>query len=464
MTARIRLVEGSFRDPDSGVFLSADRVYRWFSARGAVEFEAFERSGLLESLVKSRRVIATRPVSLGELPGRLGLPVDASLICEHPRLPFISHVYEWSFEMLKAAAIHQLELLRSTLGEGYTLKDATPYNIQFVGTEPIFIDVGSFGKWEEGTPWVGYSQFCRMYLNPLLLHGLTGVPYQAIMRGSLEGIDPADLTRLLPVRQKVRKRVLIDVVLQAWLNRRFARSSAVSELAGKRAILKKDILGTLNRLQRTIVGLKSRRPSSHWSEYEDHNSYSQKAQESKEQFVELALRESNPSIVWDLGCNTGKYSILAARHSDNVVAMDSDVDTVDTLYRKVKGSNKILPSVMDLLNVSPDQGWAQAERYGLSSRGPADFVLCLALFHHLAIGGNVPIRQFMSWLADVARAGVIEFVPKTDAMVQRLLRLRKDIFEDYSQSSFETFLGRHFRIIKRVKLPESDRMLYFFAK
>jgi ribosomal protein L11 methylase PrmA len=366
--------------------------------------------------------------------------------------------------MLKAAALLQLELMNCILPSGFMLKDATPYNIQFIGTEPKFIDIGSFEPYQEGAPWNSYAQFCRMFLNPLLLQSLTGVGYQTWLRNSLDGIDPNELGRVLSLRSKMRKVVFLHVVLQSWLNRKFAANSSASQLQAHRRVQKIDVSGMINSLKRDITRLHPRGVDSPWVNYGETNTYDSKTTELKQSFVERILSSAKPSMVWDLGCNTGLYSKIAAKHADWVIAMDSDASTVNVLYREVRDRHRnILPLVIDLLNPSPDQGWSQLERRGLAYRGPADFVLCLALVHHLALRGNLPIPLLIKWLSQVTRGGIIEFVPKTDDMVQNLLRWRKDIFEDYSQIAFESALREFFHISETTTLP-NGRVLYAFSR
>lgn len=456
---------GSFRDPASGVLLGERQVYRYFSRQLAPEFMALLETGLLNSLVEKGAVIETKPIGMEEAPELYRVATDTGLIVEHPRLPFISYAYEWPLEMLKAAAIRCLEILQAALENGFILKDATPYNVQFVGPNPLLIDVGSFDRYQEGAAWMGYAQFCRTFLNPLLLQSLTGVPFQSWMRSSLEGIDPAHLSNLLPLRHKLRKGVFIDVVLQAWLNRRFSSQSSIKRLPPERRIPKSVITGLVDRLKRNVSGLRRRgQARSPWLEYEEQCPYAPETLQYKDRFVEDALARATPQMLWDLGSNVGRYSIMAARHAQYVVAMDSDEATVGALYERIRGQyTNILPLAVDLLNPSPSQGWSQQERQGLSERGPANFALCLALVHHLAIRGNVPLRKIVGWLSTIADAGVVEFVPKSDPMVQALLRTRQDVFGDYTQVSFEDALSERFQITEVACLPNSERTLYAFA-
>jgi len=441
------------------------RVYRYFTSQHAAEFTALIETGLLDSFVKSGAVIETKPIAMEEAAELYRAAPDIGLVVEHPRIPFISYVYEWPFEMLKAAAIRCLEILQTSLDKGFILKDATPYNIQFVGLNPLLIDVGSFERYEEGIPWMGYSQFCHTFLNPLLLQSITGVPFQAWMRSSLEGIDPVHLNSLIPLRHKLRRNVFIDVVLQAWFSRRYASRRSDAPSLGERSIPKGVVTGLANRLKKSVSGLRRRgKAHSHWLDYEEQCHYEPEALEFKDRFVEGALARARPRMVWDLGCNVGRYSVMASRCADYVVAMDSDEATVGALYERIRGQHtNVLPLTVDLMNPSPSQGWTQEERRGLGERGAADFALCLALVHHLAISGNVPLSKIVEWLSTITEAGVVEFVPKSDPMVQALLRTRQDVYGGYTQAAFEEALREQFEITDVVRLPKSERVLYQFC-
>lgn len=455
---------GSFRDPASGVLLGDNQVYRFFTTGHEADFEALVETGLLDSLVKSEAVIETKRVSIGEAPDVYRAAPEIGLVVEHPRIPFISYVYEWPFEMLRAAAIRSLEILQLALEKDLILKDATPYNVQFIGTNPLLIDVGSFERYRQGVPWIGYTQFCRTFLNPLLLQSITGIPFQMWMRSSLEGIDPVHLNRLLPLRHKLRKNVFIDVVLQAWLSQRFSSRSSKAPSLQERSIPKSVIAGLVNRLKKSVAGLKRRgKAHSVWLNYEEECHYQPEALQAKDRFVDAALARSKPRVVWDLGCNVGRYSIMAARYANYIVAIDSDEAAVGALYERTRGQHtNVLPLTVDFTNPSPSQGWGQEERRGLAERGRAEFALCLALVHHLAISGNVPLPKIAEWLSSITEAGIVEFVPKSDPMLQALLRTRQDVYTGYTQPAFEEALKEHYRITDMACLPNSERTLYLF--
>ena len=144
---------------------------------------------------------------------------------EHDPVAVISYPYEWTFSMLKAAASLQLHLVERAVSNGFALKDATPYNIQFVNRKPVFIDIPSFEPLQEGEPWSGYRQFCEMFLFPLFLQAYKGCNFQPFMRSGINGVDVQAAAALFGFRDRFRKGVMSHVWLQSKLDRRYGGSS-----------------------------------------------------------------------------------------------------------------------------------------------------------------------------------------------------------------------------------------------
>jgi ribosomal protein L11 methylase PrmA len=437
---------GSFRDPDSRVFLRDGAVYRALSRAGWEDWQALAAT----SLLADDRIVATEPVELDDLPELTGEPAAGAL--EHERIPFVSHPYEWPFSMLKDAALLQLALGRRALEHDLTLKDASAYNVQWRGASPVFIDVGSFERLRPGEPWAGYRQFCMLFLYPLMLQAYRGVAYHAWLRGSVDGIAPAEARALLPLR---RRGVLTHVVLHARLEARYAATGGREvkrEL--KRAGFGKELLdANLRRLEKLVRRLEYKPGRTAWTEYGATNTYSGEEAGRKAEFVRVAAARHPGGLVWDLGCNDGTYSRVAAESAATVVALDADHATVDGLYRSVRGRTDILPLVMSVTDPSPDLGWRGRERASLERRGTPDLVLCLALVHHVVITGNVPVREFLDWLRSLDCALVIEFPDREDPMVQRLLSGKAETANpDYDRATFERALGERFGIERTERL------------
>jgi hypothetical protein len=447
---------GSFRDPDSRVFIENGKVYRALSARGLEDYEAFAAS----KLAADERIVATTRAQV-DAPGVLSQGDATAAVLEHERIPFVTYPYEWCFGMLRDAALLQLDLLDQALTEGLSLKDATPYNVQFAGPRPTFVDIGSFERLRPDEPWIGYRQFCTLYLYPLMLTAYSGVSFQPFLRGSLEGIQPADAAALLPRK----KGVTINARLLARLERRQGDTSAretKSKLA--QAGFKPELIqAQVRRLRKLVAGLEWKTRTTAWTEYDDNNrGYEEDDLRAKREFVAAAAERVKPRLAWDLGTNDGAFARLVAPHAGTVIAMDFDHETVEHLYRGLDVDN-ITPLVVDLTDPSPARGWDLAERAPLADRGRPELTLSLALIHHLSITRNIPVRGVLEWLKGLGGTHVIEFPHRDDAMVQRLLQAKRDdeAHPDYDRTRFESSLDGLFEVRNRLEL--ASRTLYELA-
>lgn len=454
---------GSFRDRAARVFYADGEVFRALSERGLADWQALSATRFFRRLSDEGTLVATEQVTTGEAAIPAGDGEWAGLL-RHQRVPFISYPYEWSAGMLRAAALLQLDLLEAALEEDFVLKDATPYNVQWLGTRPVFIDLLSFCRWQPGDPWVGYRQFCELFLYPLMLEAYKGVPFQPWLRGSIDGIPPADAARLLSGRDLLRRGVFSHVYLHARSEARFrANDTNVRRELASAGFAKELIGANLRRLRKLVRGLAPEPRVSAWTGYAGDNTYGPEDRAAKEAFVREAVAGRGFERVWDLGANTGEYARLAAEHADYVVALDADRFVVERMFERCRrhGPDNLLPLVCDLANPSPNQGWRGAERRDLAARGAPDLVLALALIHHLVLGANVRLADLLDWLAELAPRLVIEFVRREDPMVERLLRHKEDLYADYSLEAFEAELGRRYRVLRRRELPSGRRILYF---
>lgn len=454
---------GSFRDRAARVFYADGEVYRALSERGLEDWEALRATSFFPRLVAKGELIATEPVPTEEVSPPPGAEVWAGLL-RHERIPFVSYPYEWSAGMLRAAAMLQLDLLASALEEDFILKDATPYNVQWRGARPVFIDVLSFCRWHPGEPWLGYRQFCELYLYPLMLEAYRGVPFQPWLRGRIDGIPPAEAARIFSGRDLLRRGVFTHVSLHARSEARFQDSGAnVRRELAAAGFAKELITANLRRLRKVVRRLTPPATDSGWTAYSQDNSYGPEDRAVKEEFVRRATSSRRWGLIWDLGANTGELTCLAAQHADYVVAFDADRHVVDRLFEhcREQGPDNVLPLVCDLANPSPNQGWRGIERRDLQSRGSPDLVLALALIHHLVLSANVRVPDLLDWLAGLAPHLVIEYVRREDPMVQRLLRNKDDLYTDYDMQRFEAELARRYHVIERQELPSRRRVLYF---
>jgi SAM-dependent methyltransferase len=453
---------GSFRDRTARVFYSNGSVCRGLSALAWEEWQSVAATSFFGHAMQSGRIVPTDVVE-PETAHAAVLPQEWVAVLRHQTIPFVTYPYEWCFGMLRHAALLQLELLEAALAEEITLKDATPFNIQWIGSSPIFIDVASFIRWRPGQPWVGYRQFCRTFLYPLFLQAYKGVAFQPWLRGKLDGISAQECRRLMSWRDMLRPGVVGHVVAQSHFERHYADTTRDLRRELHQAGFDKRLISmNLAGLKKLVAQLSWAPPASAWSEYTSCNSYDRADAEEKERFVETALAFRRHRILWDLGCNTGRFSRLAAKYTDYVVAIDSDHESVERLFDELREAavRNVLPLVMDVSDPSPGLGWRGMERRPLIERGRPDAVLCLALIHHLAITANVPIADLIDWFAEIGAAVIIEFPTPDDAMVKRLLLNRNSPYTDYAVEYFEKALGARFHIRSRLTLSSGTRILY----
>ena len=459
------LEPGSFRDPDSRIFYTADGVFRALSEQGLSDFRALESTRLFERFTGEGRLVRTEALDgSSEVPD--ALTRECAGVLRHERIPFVSYPYEWPFSMLKDAALLQLDLLLAALDEDVVLKDSSPYNVQFRGAAPVFVDVGSFERLKEGEPWVGYRQFCMLFLYPLLLQALKDVPYHPWLRGSIDGISPAQIRSLMSFRDRFRRGLTSHVFLHARLEHRHAARGGEVKRELRAAGFKKELIVANVRKMRKLVGrLDWSPPAGVWTEYGEKNSYTDEDAERKSEFVRRAATEGGPfGLAWDIGCNNGRYSQIAAEGASYVVAVDADQGPVELLYRELReaGSESILPLTMNLADPSPNLGWRGLERKAMPERGRPNLILALALVHHVAISANVPVREFVDWLAALGSSLVIEFPTREDAMVRQLLAPKREgLHPDYELGFFERCLADAFDVERRERLASGTRVLYF---
>lgn len=460
-TAEGQIDPGSFRDWSNQVVVAGDGIYRGLMTAALKDWKHLEGSELFRQFSESEKLIPTW--QLETEPAALKHTAFEAWL-EHKPIPFISYPYEWSFGMLKDAALLQLDLLLAALDEGMTLKDGSPYNVQWLGSQPVFIDIPSLTLDDVDAPWSGYRQFCQLCLYPLLLTAYKQIAFHPWLKGSLEGIEPADANALFSLTDLLRPGIFGHVSLQAKLGARYGGMNKDIKGEVQKAGFNKEMVRTnVKGLKKLVSRLTWQRDTSTWSHYTELTHYSDTDTNAKKQFVTQVLKQQHRRLIWDLGCNTGTYSELAALHADYVVALDGDHLAVEHFYQRLKlqQQGNILPLVTNFTDPSPNRGWRCRERRTLPARGTPDLVICLALIHHLVIGGNIPMQEIISWLSSLGEELIIEFVAKDDPMVRRLLINKPDQYADYDIRYFEQYLQNYFRICSQYPLGSGNRYLYY---
>lgn len=441
---------GSFRDPASHIVHEEDRVLRLLDPRGLEAWKALSSSRLFAEATPDGRLIASKEVEP---------PTGFAGAIEHPRLDFISYPYEWTFGMLKDAALLQLELLSQALAEGLTIKDATPFNIQFDRGRPVFIDIGSFEPYQPGEAWIGYRQFTRQFLFPLMMRAWASIPFRPWLRGDMEGPTASQMRKILPWSKRLRPATLMHVSLQARMEERLSGQAVRGDLkqAGFGAEL---ILANVKRLRSMIDSMEPAEGVSTWSEY-GACEHVERDRDSKSSFLSSMLEHHQPARVLDLGANDGHFSMIAAGTGALAIAVDGDETVLDGLYAAATGK-RVSVVVSDLTNPTPAQGWSGRERTSLMDRANPDFVIAFGLIHHLIYSASIPPKSVVDWLAGFTCPIALEFVSPHDEMVGRLTanKLDEELHPGRSGAEFRATLLTRFEISGEVPIADGDRTLY----
>jgi ribosomal protein L11 methylase PrmA len=445
--------KGSFRDPNGFIFVLDNRIYRQVNNLYKENFDLLIGSRLHEALVKDHLLIPFKEADIS-----LAVTPSAYKVLCPDTIKVISYPYEWSFSQYKDAALLTLEIQKRALEHGMILKDASSYNIQFQDSKPIFIDTLSFEKYKEGEPWIAYRQFCQHFLAPLALMAHTDVRLQQLMKIHIDGV-PLDLaSALLPGRSKLQFSLLSHIHMHAKGQKKYEKVTTVK----KRKISKFLLLSLIDSLESAVKKLTWKPKGTEWGNYYEDTNYTDKAMENKKNVIDGFLDKITPSYVWDLGANTGLFSRLASKRGILTVAFDIDPAAVEKNYL-LKGDSNMLPLIMDISNPSPGIGWENKERMSFFERSFPDTVFALALIHHLAISNNLPLAHLASFFSKICRNLIIEYIPKSDSQVKRLLATREDIFDKYTEKDFENDFQNYFDIREKVKVAHSERILYLMT-
>ena len=453
-------IASSFRDPSGFIFKRDGEIYRQINHFYQQDYDFFLSSGLMQELIKRKMLLPFMEVEIK--------PYDSEFhykTIKPEQIPFISYPYEWTFSQYRDAAIQTLRIQKIALQFGMVLKDASAYNIQFVGNHPVLMDTLSFTRYQKGKPWVAYRQFCQHFLAPLALMSKVDVNLNKLMLTYIDGI-PLDLaSKLLPFTSRLNFGIsahvhLHSLALKKYTNEDESTSQKINNFS------KNSLIGLIDSLANAVKKLKWHVKGNNCADYYQSTNYSEPSFDAKQKIVSDLLQRIHPGSVWDLGANTGVFSKLAKDIPGcQVISSDYDPEAVEQNYldcKKNKISN-IHPLILDLINPSPAIGWGNEERQSFLQRGPVDVTMALALIHHLAISNNLPLRYVSKTFAGMAENLIIEFVPKEDSQVKRLLSSRDDIFDSYHKEGFLNAFLQDFDLQEEFRVPGTERTIYWFA-
>jgi hypothetical protein len=455
----------SFRDPSGFVFEKDGTLYRQVNNIFREDFDHFTGSGCYNYLVEKQWLIPHEEIHKNFT----GSPGWYKTL-QPQRIPFITYPYEWCFDMLKDAALLTLQLAKDCTRFGIILKDATPFNVQWLDGNPVFIDTLSFERYDASKPWIAYRQFCETFLSPLLLMYYSHQPLQSLLLAYPEGI-PLPITRsLLPWRSKFS----FYTYLHIHLHQRLASRTKVKEAELQNTAIQKEqgfsekkLHRLLDSLQSLIQPLQWKGDTTNWDQYyEEANQRNDYVLQKKKIITGWLSEPGEIHTAVDLGANEGSFSFLLAAKNIQTIAADSDHSSINKLYQKIKKEKErnILPLLIDLANPSSAIGLNNKERASFTERTNCDVGMALALIHHLAIGKNIPFEKIAEFFKGLADLFIIEFIPKTDKKIQFMLQQKKDIYNNYSEENFIHSFSKYFSVQKKQEIGDSGRILYMMKK
>ena len=470
--------KASFRDPSGYVYHTEEGVFRKINIRYKTHYDLLISSGLYQQLVDNEWLVQHE-----EINHKNDFTESFYKVIKPELIPFISYPYEWCFSQLKDAAILTLEIQKTALKFNMSLKDASAYNIQFLRGKPVLIDTLSFEKYNENQPWQAYKQFCEFFLGPLSLMSFVDHRTVLLLKNFINGIPLDLISNLLPFYAKLKIGIYLHLILHSKYNNRYTFDKKNDHFIKSGSLSKKSLIHLIENLLNTVKDLQLCKYKTEWFEYYEIGVANDDYLVHKETIISDFVRFVNPSFVYDIGANDGKFSRLEALRNSNVISIDSDWRCVEENYNcaKKSGLKNLLSLFIDVTNPSPGLGWSNNERKSffncneqlfsftntrvlITDSTVCHLTLALALIHHLVITNNIPLEKISEFFALNTDWLIIEFVPKEDEKVKFLLRNREDIFFEYSDIGFEFAFRKHFTILNCIKVNGTSRSMYLMRK
>ena len=444
----------SYVDPNGFVFHFEDKIYRGISRGKEKFYRSLFENGTVRTLIRHHDLVDSEPTSM-QIP-----EAGCDFVIEHRKIEPLTYCVEWSPSMLQRAARSLMELNLALAENDCLLQDAYPWNILFEGTRPVHVDFTSIvPAHEQNLLWPAYQQFLNFFLYPLQLASMgKGALARSLLLDYIHGVSLDDLNRHMSFRYKLRHPVSFAMNRAlGWANGRAQNHPGWKVDLGQ-SLSQPDPNGANRKLRlRFFKGLLKKIEAAgttpgpdRWVNY--YEEFEGADPEIKINLMDRLLNRIQPQTVLDLGCNRGRFSILAAQHGARVIAVDGSESCVDALYRNASADDyAITPVVGNVLNPTPAFGFMSGQFPSMVTRFRSEVVLCLALMHHLHINGRQPFDRIARLLdALSSRAVIFEYVDPEDAN-NRLLDCGREIH--YNLESVSGALSRFFKI----QVFDSDR-------
>ena len=447
----------SFRDPSGYLFFKDNILYRNINSSYISTYKSLVDAHFFETLFQKNWLIHHEEID----------STENSIVLKPEFIPFITYPYEWSFKQYKHAALLTLEIQKLSLERGFSLKDASAFNITFHQGKAIFIDTLSFQKYQEGKPWKALRQFITHFYGPLLLAKYYGNRYLETLRLDIDGLSLTEYSKLLPWYTYLNSTIYANVHLLARFDREYDGKEDVREVKAK--LSKKAQINMLNSLINSIKKLELSNKGE-WHNYYDKANYNSESFQFKKDILNNWRSKIGAERIIDLGGNDGTFVRALSPQPKMALVPDIDRDAVDANYIKALKQKEgfITAFVSNILQPSPAIGFANKERFSLTNRlmqWSPDCVFALALVHHISLTGNVPFERLTQYLSNLSPHLIIEFPKRKDSWVEYILKSKRDarvLFDFYNQNNFENTFKTYFDLVEKTDIIKSERTLYLF--
>jgi len=459
----------SYKDSAARVVLQEGVYYRYIFNEYKKEYHNLMQSGLYEALSSKGYLISHSEIDYE------GGDTNVYKLLVPEQILFQSYPFCWSYTQWRKAIITYLEINKIALKYGMILKDATPFNFYFKEGRAILLDTSSFEFFKEGAPWLAYKQFCTEFLSPIALMHYNGQIWSGMVKANLKGLPLNFVSKQLPLKSWFNLTCLLHIHMhakyantEASVQEENTRKSKVQE-----GFTKEKLLSLLDMILSTAKNWKQAyNIDKHWQGYYKNDIESPIYLNQKEEIIKNWLKDVKPKTVIDLGANTGRFSLLAAKEVQQVIALESDYNCVDAIEIAIdEGKVKnIVVQQMDLSETTPSFGVLEKEYSSIFKRlsnihlSPS-LVMALAIVHHLHISNFLSFAQIAELLAKFnSKYLIVEFVPIQDSKVQLLIKNKQKDFSPYTQENFIAALLQYFRLMEIKKIEGSDRELLLLEK
>jgi SAM-dependent methyltransferase len=465
----------SYKDSAARVVQEDGIFYRYIFDEYQAEYDHLMQSGLYKALLEKGYIIAHEELAQQQS------NIYKKLLPK--QIAFQSYPFEWSYGQWRKVVYAYLQINKIALAHGMLLKDATPFNFYFEEGEPVLLDTSSFMFFQEGAPWIAYKQFCTEMLSPLALMRYNGQRWSKISMSQLRGLPLNFVSKQLPLKSWLNSTVLLHIHLHGkYANAEGETKEAKETLKKKSATLqatsqegfsKEKLMSLTKMIQETVVKWKQAYQfEKHWLSYYQNDISSDQYLSNKEAIIREWLQVTQPKTVLDLGANTGRFSLIASEHAQQVIAIESDdicVDAIDKAFKNLISSNKKDQTAkkqyytlqMDLAETTPNMGVLEQEYGSIYTRAKSTMVFALALTHHLYISNQLSFDQIATMLDRFSEQYCItEFVPATDDKVQMLIKDKQRAYLEYTEEEFTKSLEGKFTIKDKRVIEGSERILF----